>query len=42
MGKKPGYALTIGNLSTYLKTPKSTLYRLVRESKVPCRKIGRH
>lgn len=34
--------LTIQELSAYLKIPKSTLYKLVRESKVPCQKIGRH
>ncbi|MGE5747376.1 MAG: helix-turn-helix domain-containing protein, partial [Solirubrobacterales bacterium] len=34
--------LTIEELSAYLKIPKSTLYKLVRESKVPCQKIGRH
>lgn len=34
--------LTIAELSTYLKIPKSTLYKLVREGKVPCQKIGRH
>jgi excisionase family DNA binding protein len=34
--------LTIEELSVYLKIPKSTLYKLVRESKVPCQKIGRH
>jgi len=42
MGKEPGDVMTIGNLSTYLKTPKLTLYKLVQEGKVPCRKIGRH
>jgi excisionase family DNA binding protein len=34
--------LTIGELSGYLKVPKSTLYKLVREGKVPCQKVGRH
>ena len=34
--------LTIEELSAYLKIPKSTLYKLVREGKVPCQKIGRH
>ena len=34
--------LTIDELSTYLKIPKSTLYKLVREGKIPSQKIGRH
>lgn len=42
MDKKPGYVLTIGELSTYLKISKSTLYKLVREGKIPSQKIGRH
>ena len=42
MDEKPGDVLTIDELSAYLKIPKSTLYKLVREGKVPCRKIGRH
>lgn len=42
MGFDPAVVLTIEELSDYLKIPKSTLYKLVREGKVPCRKIGRH
>ena len=34
--------LTIDDLSSYLKIPKSTLYKLVREGKIPSQKIGRH
>ncbi|HEX2695773.1 MAG TPA: helix-turn-helix domain-containing protein [Acidobacteriota bacterium] len=34
--------LTIGELATYLKIPKSTLYKLAREGKLPSNKIGRH
>ena len=34
--------LTIGELAAYLKIPKSTLYKLVREGKVPANKVGRH
>lgn len=39
---KMGDVLTIDELSAYLKIPKSTLYKLVREGKIPCQKIGRH
>ncbi len=34
--------LTIKELAVYLKIPKSTLYKLVREGKIPSQKIGRH
>jgi len=37
-----GEVLTIDELSAYLKISKSTLYKLVREGKVPCQKVGRH
>ena len=39
---KPSHVLTIGELSTYLRIPKSTLYKLVREGKIPSQKVGRH
>jgi excisionase family DNA binding protein len=42
MESKPDDVLTIDELSVYLKIPKSTLYKLVREGKIPCQKIGRH
>jgi excisionase family DNA binding protein len=42
MDEKPSDVLSIEELSAYLKIPKSTLYKLVREGKVPCQKIGRH
>ena len=42
MDNKPGDVLTIEELSAYLKIPRSTLYKLVREGKIPSQKIGRH
>lgn len=42
MENQPDAVLTIEELSVYLKIPKSTLYKLVREGKVPSQKIGRH
>jgi excisionase family DNA binding protein len=42
MNEKLSDVLTIEELSAYLKIPKSTLYKLVREGKVPCQKVGRH
>ena len=32
----------IDQLSRYLDVPKSTLYRLVRDGKIPSRKVGKH
>ena len=34
--------LTIEELSEYLRISKSTLYKLVREGKIPSQKVGRH
>lgn len=42
MEATPGDVLTINDLSVYLKIAKSTLYKLVREGKIPCQKVGRH
>lgn len=33
--------LTIDQLADYLQIPKSTLYKLVQEGKVPGKKVGR-
>jgi excisionase family DNA binding protein len=42
MDEKPGEVLTIEELSAYLKISKSTLYKLVREGRIPSQKVGRH
>lgn len=42
MRKTYGDVLTIDELSVYVKVSKSTLYKLVREGKIPCQKVGRH
>lgn len=42
MVRKQGEVLTIDELAVYLKIPKSTLYKLVREGKIPSLKVGRH
>ena len=34
--------LTIDDLASYLKVPKSTLYKLCQNGKVPGQKVGRH
>lgn len=42
MDEKPDGVLTIKELSAYLKIPMSTLYKVVREGKIPSQKVGRH
>ena len=42
MAKNFSDVMTIDDLSVYLKISKSTLYKLVREGKVPGQKVGRH
>ena len=42
MDEKTGDVLTIDELSAYLKISKSTLYKIVREGRIPSQKIGRH
>jgi excisionase family DNA binding protein len=34
--------LNIEQLSQYLGVPRSTLYRLVRDGKIPSHKVGKH
>ena len=38
MKKSTDDVLTIGEMAIYLKIPKSTLYKLVREGKIPSQK----
>lgn len=33
---------TIEELATYLKIPKSTIYKLAQEGKLPGQKVGKH
>ena len=40
--KKPKDVLNINELAGYLDIPKSTIYKLVREGKIPAQKVGRH
>lgn len=42
MTKGRDVVLTIDELSDYLKIPKSTLYKLLQQGKVPGQKVGRH
>lgn len=42
MRAMPDSVMTIGELAVYLKIPKSTLYKLAQEGKLPGQKVGRH
>lgn len=42
MYESPGDVLTIEELAGYLKISKSSLYKIVREGKIPAQKVGRH
>ena len=46
MAKRPRkngqQVLTAGEVAEYLRIPRSTLYKLAQEGKIPAMKIGRH
>ena len=42
MDPKIGVVLTVDELAEYLKIPKSTLYKIAKEGKIPGQKVGRH
>jgi len=37
---EPDAVLTVAEVSAYLKMAESTVYRLAKEHKLPCRKVG--
>jgi len=41
MAKEPNSIMTIGEVAKYLRIPKSTVYILAQEGKIPCQKVGR-
>jgi len=34
--------MTIEEVCQYLRIPRSSLYKLAQEGKIPCQKVGRH
>ena len=40
--EKADDVFSIDDLAAFLKIPKSTLYKLVREGRIPAQKVGRH
>lgn len=41
MNKELDLIMTIEEVAAYLKIPKSTVYILAQEGKIPCQKVGR-
>jgi len=41
MAKESDSIMTIEEVAAYLKIPKSTVYTLAQEGKMPCQKVGR-
>lgn len=42
MNTDAGAVLTIDEIADYPKVPKSTVYKLAQEGKIPGQKVGRH
>ena len=42
MSNELGSVMTIAEISAYLKIPRSTVYKLAQEGKLPGQKVGRH
>ncbi|MFV2044052.1 MAG: helix-turn-helix domain-containing protein [Anaerolineales bacterium] len=34
--------MTVDELAEYLRIPRSSLYKLAQEGRIPCQKVGRH
>lgn len=34
--------MTVEEVAEYLRIPKSSIYKLAQESRIPCQKVGRH
>lgn len=34
--------MTVEELAEYLRIPKSSVYKLAQEDRIPCQKVGRH
>lgn len=42
MPNAPHDVLTVAELAEYLKVPKSTIYKLAQDGRLPAQKVGRH
>lgn len=42
MEEVPPLVMTIVEVSEYLRIPRASVYKLARQGKIPCQKVGRH
>jgi len=42
MNAEPHAVLTVEEVAAYLRIPRSSIYRLAQQRKIPCQKVGRH
>jgi excisionase family DNA binding protein len=42
MAKVQKMVMTVDELADYLRIPKSSVYKLAQEDRIPCQKVGRH
>lgn len=42
MNEKPPDVMTFEEVMAYLRIPRSSLYKLAQEGKIPSQKVGRH
>ena len=42
MEKSNKGVMTVEELAEYLRIPKSSVYKLAQEDRIPCKKVGRH
>ena len=42
MQEKVPYVMTFEEVMAYLRIPRSSLYKLAQEGKIPAQKVGRH
>ena len=42
MNKKYNDVMTVDEVAEYLRIPRSSIYKLAQENRIPCKKVGRH
>ncbi len=42
MDKTHNDVMTVEEIAEYLRIPKSSVYKLAQEARIPCQKVGRH